>query len=311
MKKLSVVIPCYRSEKTIRNVVLELREALKSINDYEVILVDDGSPDKVWDEIEKLSLEFREIHGILLSRNFGQHAALMAGYRKAEGEIVVTMDDDGQSDPGGIKQLIQKAEEGYDVVYARYPAYQKSSFRVFGSWMNRKMSEAMIGKPKTIQGNSFYLMKRFIRDEIIRYTGSYPYIGGLIFRATQNIGEVEIQQRSRKEGVSGYSLIKLMGLWLNGFTAFSVKPLRMASLLGIFSAFGGFLVGISTVIRKLLNPNILMGYSSLLAAIFFIGGVLMMLLGVIGEYVGRIYISLNNAPQYVIKMSCPESDGDT
>lgn len=299
-EKISVVIPCYRSENMITAVVEELISHIDGMP-YEVILVCDGSPDNVWEKIKALQHKNPNVHGILFSKNFGQHAATLAGYRKASGSIIVTMDDDGQSDPAAIPAMIQKLNEGYDVVYAKYPVYEKSTFRKFGSWLNRKMAETLVGKPQSIQGNSFYAMRGFVKDEIIRYTNSFPYLGGLVFRATGNIAEVEVEHRVRKEGASGYSLAKLVKIWVNGFTAFSVLPLRIASMMGFLFSGVGFIIGIVIIIRKILNPMIILGYSSIMVSLFFIGGIILLSLGLIGEYIGRIYIGQNQAPQYVIK----------
>lgn len=298
--KISIVIPCYKSEKVIASVVEEIISYIGKMT-YEIILVCDGSPDNVWEAIRKLNQKYPRIHGILFSKNFGQHAATMAGYRHVTGDIIITMDDDGQSDPAGILPMIKKIHEGYDVVYARYSSFKKSSFRVIGSEINRKMAEVLADKPKNIQTNSFFAMRRFILEEVIRYTNSYPYIGGLVFRVTNNITEIDVNQRLRKEGKSSYTITKLLMLWLNGFTAFSIKPLRVASILGMLFSCMGFIFGIIIIIRKLLNPYILLGYSSIMIAIFFLGGVLLLAIGLIGEYVGRIYIGMNQAPQYVIK----------
>ncbi len=299
-EKISVVIPCYRSEKTISTVVDELILYLRGFP-HEIILVCDGSPDHVWEEIKKLRGKYNTVQGVLFSKNFGQHAATLAGYRQAIGDIIITMDDDGQSDPSAIPQMIDKIHEGYDVVYARYRKFSKSAFRRFGSWVNRKMAEKLAGKPEGIQGNSFYAMRSFVKNEVIRYTNSYPYIGGLVFRATSSITEIEVVHRTRKEGKTNYSLGKLLKLWLNGFTAFSVLPLRAASFMGFVFSFFGFLFGIIVIIRKLTNPEILLGYSSIIVTLLFLGGIILIAIGLIGEYVGRIYIGQNQSPQYVIK----------
>lgn len=304
-EKISVVIPCYRSEKMIVSVVEELISYLKKMN-YEIILVCDCSPDNVWEEIKKLQNQYPFVHGILFSKNFGQHAATLAGYRYATGDIIITMDDDGQSDPSAISRMIDKIHEGYDVVYAKYPAFKKTPFRVFGSWLNRKMAEILAGKPVGIQGNSFYAMRKFVKEEMTRYTNSYPYLGGLVFRSTSNITEIDVEHRGRQEGKSNYTIRKLLMLWLNGFTAFSVLPLRIASLFGMGFSMLGFILGIILIIRKLLNPEIILGYTSMMVAIFFLGGIILLAIGLIGEYVGRIYIGQNQAPQYVIK----EETGD-
>ena len=299
-ESLSIVIPCYRSEKVIASVVEEIITYVGKWK-YEIILVCDGSPDHVWEEIKKLTARYDCIHGILFSKNFGQHAATLAGYRHATGDIIVTMDDDGQSDPSAISGMVEKIHEGYDVVYARYPEFKKTPFRVFGSWLNRKMAEILADKPENIQGNSFYAMRSFVKDEMIRYTNSYPYLGGLVYRTTDNITEIDVEQRDRKEGTSNYSIKKLIKLWINGFTAFSVLPLRIASLAGLIFSLVGFLVGIIILVRKIVNPAIILGYTSIMVAIFFLGGIILLAVGLIGEYVGRMYIGQNQAPQYVIK----------
>lgn len=166
----------------------------------------------------------------------------------------------------------------------------------------------MLGKPKDLYLSSYFAAKRFIVDEMARYTNPYPYVIGLVLRTTKKIANVDVNHREREIGTSGYTLGKLLALWFNGFTAFSIKPLRMATALGGFSAFAGFLYGIYTIIKKLVNPNVVIGFSSLMAAIVFIGGMIMLMLGIIGEYIGRIYISMNNSPQYVIRECINEQE---
>jgi undecaprenyl-phosphate 4-deoxy-4-formamido-L-arabinose transferase len=301
--KLSVVIPCYRSENTIRGVVNELVDTIRTRpeTDYEIYLVCDCSPDNVWDVIRTLCEENEKIHGIRFAKNFGQHSALMAGYRFCTGDYVLSLDDDGQSAGNELFRLLDKLEEGYDVVYADYPVKKESAFRLLGSEVNTWMNEVMIDKPKGIVPNSYYIARDFVIAEMLKYENAFPYIDGLIFRATKNIGKVEITHRPREEGSSGYTLRKLLSLWLNGFTTFSVKPLRVASILGVICACMGFLYGAVVVIQRLLDQTPIAGWSSMMAMLLFIGGVIMMMLGMIGEYIGRIYICLNNSPQYVIR----------
>ncbi|MGV8906554.1 MAG: glycosyltransferase family 2 protein [Acetobacterium sp.] len=303
MRKISVVIPCYGSEKTIATVVEEVIETVKKRAgfEYEIILVNDYSPDGVWSKIEELSAENKSVQGINFSKNFGQHAALMAGYGQCSGEIVISLDDDGQSPADELFSLIDKIDQGYDVVYGSYEEKKHSKFRNFGSYVNKIMNEKLVSKPRGLNVTSYYAAKDYIIAEIIRYNNPYPYVGGLIFRATQNIAEVSVKHRNREFGNSGYTLAKLVKLWLNGFTAFSVKPLRFATTVGFICSILGFGYGCYTIVNKLINPAALLGYSSTMAAMMFIGGMLMLMLGLIGEYVGRIYISLNEAPQYVIK----------
>lgn len=303
MSKLSFVIPCYGSETTIGIVVNEIIATLRQRPqyEYEIILVNDCSPDNVWKSIRALALSDPHITGICLAKNFGQHSALMAGYRACSGDLIISLDDDGQTPASELFTLVDKMEEGWDVVYASYEHKMHSGFRNFGTWMNEKMTESLIGKPKGLKVTSYFVMRRFIADEILRYQNAYPYIEGLIFRATKHITNVPVTHHSRMVGESGYTFGKLLALWFNGFTAFSVKPLRIATVCGTASAFLGFCYGIYVVIRKLVDPAIEMGWSSIIASIFFIGGLILVMLGLIGEYIGRIYISLNNAPQYTIR----------
>ena len=310
--KLSFVIPCYRSENTIETVVQEIRETVAARNaagngsdgkpfDYEIVLVNDSSPDNVWQVIKKLAAADNKIKGICLAKNFGQHSALMAGYGQATGDYIISLDDDGQTPASESFKLVDKLEEGYDVVYGYYEHSAQHLFRRFGTWVNKKMAEAIIGQPKTLRTTSFFIMRKFIVDEIVRYPNPFAYISGLVFRATKNLGNVEVQHRRRLEGRSGYTLAGLIGLWINGFTAFSVKPLRAATFIGVICALVGFLAGLYVVYQKFLNPEIPVGYTSMLATLLFVGGMIMLLLGLIGEYVGRIYISINQSPQYVVR----------
>lgn len=303
MKKVSFVIPCYRSEKTLGGVVSEIKEAMKKLGkyEYELILVNDSSPDDTWKTIQKLTTENENITGINLSKNFGQHAALMAGMREVSGDYVICLDDDGQTPANEVDKLLNALEEGADAVYAKYGNKKHSLFRNFGSRANDLMTRIMLGKPKELFVSSYFGVKKFVVEDMIRYQNSYPYVIGLVLRATKNIVNVEVTHREREEGRSGYTLKKLLGLWFNGFTAFSVTPLRIATIIGIFCAFVGFAYGIYVFVRRLLDPNMVMGFSSLMCVILFVGGMLMIMLGLVGEYIGRIYICLNNSPQYVIR----------
>ena len=302
-KTVSFVIPCYRSEHTLGNVVEEIHKTLKDMEqyDYEIILVNDCSPDGTWAAIRRLCQDNSRIRGIHFARNFGQHAALMAGLRQSVGEYVVCLDDDGQTPADEVGKLLGKLEEGYDAVYASYAHKQHSLFRNLGSKVNEVMTRIMLGKPRELYISSYFAVRRFVVEDMVRYENSYPYVIGLVLRATKNITNVEVKHRERQEGSSGYTLKKLLGLWFNGFTAFSVIPLRIATCIGCLSAAVGFLYGLYTIIKRLINPQVPMGFSSTMAAIVFFGGMIMIMLGLIGEYIGRIYISLNNSPQYVIR----------
>ena len=303
MKKISFVIPCYRSENTLPHVVAEIDEKMRSLTEYEhdIFLVNDCSPDGTMEVIRKLCKEHDHIKGIDFARNFGQHSALMAGLRHSDGDYVVCLDDDGQTPADEVDKLLGKLEEGYDAAYAQYDHKQHSAFRNFGSKVNELMTRIMLGKPPALYVSSYFAVKRFVVEDMIRYENSYPYVIGLVLRSTGNIANVSVNHRERESGTSGYTVKKLLGLWLNGFTAFSVKPLRIATGMGAFSAVVGFLYGIYTIVKRMINPDVPLGFSSTMAAIVFFGGMIMLMLGLIGEYIGRIYISLNNSPQYVIR----------
>lgn len=303
MSKISFVIPCYRSERTLEGVVAEIRDTMQTIQKYEydIFLVNDCSPDGTFEVITSLCEKYDNISGISLAKNFGQHAALMAGLRKSDGDIVVCLDDDGQTPADEVGKLLEEIQNGSDVVYASYESKKHSAFRNFGTWMNDIMTRTMLGKPKELHITSYFAAKRFVVDSMLEYENSYPYIIGLVLRATRNITNVPVNHRSREVGTSGYTMKKLLGLWFNGFTAFSILPLRIATVTGAAFAGAGFIYGIYTIIKKLVNPAVPLGFSSLMAAIVFIGGMLMIMLGLIGEYIGRIYISINNSPQYVIR----------
>lgn len=310
-KLVSFVIPCYCSSQTIGKVVEEIDATMKSLSayDYEIVLVNDCSPDDTYEVIRSLCAKRHDICGINLAGNFGQHAALMAGFHYVHGDVVVCLDDDGQTPAEEVGKLLAKIEEGYDVVYAQYARKQHSGFRNFGSKINELMTRVMLGKPKDLYLSSYFAARMFVVEEMLRYTNPYPYVIGLVLRTTKNIANVEVTHREREVGTSGYTLSKLLGLWFNGFTAFSIKPLRIATSVGCLTACVGFLYGIYTVIKKFINPNVPIGFSAVMAALVFLGGMIMLMLGMIGEYIGRIYISLNNSPQYVIR-ECINADRD-
>ncbi len=301
--RISFVIPCYHSEKTLASVVSEIDETMRALAsyDYEIVMVNDGSGRETWDEIRRLCREEKGRKGYDLARNFGQHAALMTGIRHTEGEIVVCLDDDGQTPADEVGKLLDALRAGADVAYASYAHKEHSAFRNFGSWVNEKMLEKLLNKPKELYVSSYFAMKRFVADEVMRYENSYPYLLGLVLRSTDRIVNVPVNHRRREVGTSGYTLTKLLSLWMNGFTAFSIKPLRIGTIVGAVCAAGAFLYGIFTIIKKLVNPLVPMGFSALMTAVVFFGGMILLMLGLVGEYVGRTYISANNAPQAVIR----------
>lgn len=304
-KMISFVIPCYRSQATLPSVIREIQETMEGLSQYtyEVVLVNDCSPDDTFETIRELCRENANITGINLAKNFGQHSALMAGFHQIKGDIVVCLDDDGQTPAGEVGKLLEGIERGADVVYAKYAHKHHSGFRNWGSHVNELMTRVMLGKPKDLYVSSYFAARRFVVDEMIKYEYPYPYVIGLVLRTTKNIINVEVNHRDRLEGTSGYTLGKLLNLWFNGFTAFSVKPLRIATVTGAGCALLGFAYGIYTIIKKIFinPPGLVTGFSALMSVLVFMGGMLMLMLGLVGEYMGRMYISMNRSPQYVVR----------
>lgn len=302
--KISFVIPCYRSTLTLPAVIDEIKDTMKEMADYtyEIVLVNDCSPDDTFETIKHIVSENDNVTGLSLAKNFGQHGALMAGFHEVTGDIIVCLDDDGQTPANEVGKLIDAVNAGADVAYARYNHKQHSSFRNFGSHINEVMTRIMLGKPKGLAVSSYFAAKRFVVDEMKKYTFAFPYVIGLVLRTTKNIVNVDINHRNREVGESGYTMAKLLGLWFNGFTAFSVKPLRIATATGVISAICGFLYGIYTIIKKIfIRPDeLVVGFSALMSVMVFMSGLILIMMGLIGEYIGRIYVSINNSPQYVV-----------
>lgn len=301
--KLSFVIPCYGSENTITNVIEEILQVVQQRQeyDYEIITVNDCSPDHVLDVLIELAEHNQKLKVIDCAKNMGKHAALMAGYAYTEGEIIISLDDDFQCPTDQLWKLLEPLNHGKDVVVARYGHKKQSLMKNMGSKLNDFMTMKLIGKPKGFQLSNFFAMKRYVCDEMLKYHNAYPYIDGLYLRTTKYLENVPMEERERLEGRTNFNLKRSLSLFVNGFTAFSIWPLRIATYLGAAFAGLGLLCVVFIIVYKLCNPEVLAGYSSTLAVIIFIGGMIMLMLGIIGEYIGRIYISLNNSPQYVIR----------
>jgi len=301
---LSFVIPCYRSARTIGAVVKELTETVSARAeeyDHEIILVNDGSPDNTAQVIRSLCREVPSIRFVDLSRNFGQHSALMAGFHHVQGDIVICLDDDGQTPASECFKLIDRVAEGYDLVFAEYPKRKQSGFRNLGSRFNTFCNHFFYNQPKDLTANSYYACRRFVVDQALKYPNPFPYVTGLLFQSVSRYCNVPVNHRERMEGKSGYTLKKLLSLWFNGVTAFSIKPLRLASYLGWGIAGFGFLFALITIIRKIMHPEMQAGWASTIAVMLFLGGVVIALMGIIGEYIGRIYLSINRYPQFVVR----------
>ena len=311
MSKVSFVIPCYRSSKTIGGVVNEIESTMAQLAyEYEIILVNDSSPDDTFAVISALAEADGHITAVDLAKNFGQHAALMSGISHSAGDFVVCLDDDGQTPANEVGKLLARLEQDdCDVAMASYEHKQHSAFRNFGTKLNNRMTEIMLGKPRDLSMTSYFAIKRFIVDEMLKYKNCFPYLDGLILRCTRRIRTVPVQHRARMEGSSGYTLGKLFALWKDGFTAFSVKPLRLASIFGALTAFAGFIYTIVIIIKHFIYSDIPMGWSSTMALQLILGGVILLVLGLAGEYIGRIYMCINAAPQYVERSVIRRGDG--
>ncbi|MCD7830365.1 MAG: glycosyltransferase [Clostridiales bacterium] len=304
MQTISFVIPCYASEGSVALVMDEIRSvvAQRPEYDYEIVAVNDCSPDNVLSVLRQQAAQDRRVKVIDLAKNGGRHNALMCGCHYTTGDYVAFIDDDLQCPTDRFWDLLAPLESGdYDVSIAKYPKKTQSGLKNFGSKVNDTVANWLLGKDKDLKFSNYSVMRRFVKDEVIRYTNPYPYLSGLMLRATSRVTNVVMEERERTIGVGHYNFKKSFALWMNSFTAFSVKPLRLATTLGVICAFVGVITGIYTVIHKFLVPTVAVGYSSLMAAMLFLGGMIMFLLGLIGEYIGRIYISLNNSPQYVVR----------
>ena len=301
-KMISIVIPVFNSEATISDLVTELITHISKDHPLEVVLVNDYSDDRSENECIGLFKRYPEIVKFYsLAKNVGEHNAVMAGLNKVKGDWAVIMDDDFQNPVAEVSKLIEYIlNNNYDVVYTKYDKKQHSAFKNIGSYFNNKVANIMLKKPNELYLSSFKAIKQKLISEIIKYKLPYPYIDGLILRTTNNIGVIEVQHKSRSQGQSGYTIKKLISLWLNMFTNFSVVPLRIATFLGAVLSFGGFLFAIAILVEKLFYPEVPQGYASLVIIFIIFSGVQLVFIGLIGEYLGRLFISNNKHPQFFI-----------
>lgn len=298
----TIVIPVYNSAKTIGYIIERLIKDLGPGN-LQIILVNDGSSDSSHEVCHGLRLKYPGvITYISLSKNFGEHNAVMAGLNYAAGDYVVIMDDDFQNPPKEVSNLINEAySKKYDIVYTYYKKKQHQWFRNIGSRFNNFVANFMLDKPKDLYLSSFKCLSRFAVQEIVKYKGPFPYIDGLVLRCTRNIGRIEVSHEKRQEGRSGYTLKKLVRLWLNMFVNFSVIPLRLSFFVGLFFSFLGLVSSVLVIIDKLLHPERPIGWPSMFIAIMVFSGVQFLILGLLGEYLGHLFMSHNQTPQFVVK----------
>lgn len=298
---VSICIPCYRSEKTLPIVVQSVKDefAKHPEFDYQFVLVNDGSPDATFSVIRDLAKEDDAIVGVDLSRNYGQVYAKLASLQYADGDVIVFMDDDGQHPAEGIFALVGKMLEGdYDVVYASLQNKKASAFKKATSNLHNWIAEGMGSKPKGVRRSSFVAWSRTVVEAMKHYHSPFASIGSYLMHVTTRFADVPIEHCERLSGSSGYTLKRLFTMWFNIFFSFSMMPLRWASNIGFFCAIAGFIWGIVLVVRKLLHPSIAVGYTSMMVLMLIIGGLIMIFLGIIGEFLGRTYMTVSDMPQY-------------
>lgn len=301
--ELSFVIPVYNGAATIGDVVERIHESFRDLS-LEVVLVDDGSAD----DSEQVCLGLAEgspetVRFLHLARNFGEHNAVLAGLNHSRGAYVAILDDDGQNPPEEVRRMYAEIRsKGFDVVFGRYREKRHSWSRNAGSWFNDRMANFMLKKPPELYLSSFKVLSRFTVDQIIQYHGAFPYIDGLILRATRNLGQVEVEHREREGSVSNYTPRKLFFLWLNMFLNFSIAPLRVAVLLGVCTSVFSLLIMAGIVVDKLyINPGVTIGIPTVMVLIVFFAGVQLVILGAIGEYLGRLFLDYSKTPQFVVR----------
>ena len=300
----SIIIPCYNSSKTIRKVVELTMQEMENQKrtPYEFVLVDDFSPDggDTVRALEALADDYSCVKIVELAKNSGQHNAVMAGLNYADGDTLIAMDDDMQTHPSQLPVLFEEFDKGYDIVYGYYPQKKHSLFRNFGSYINYLSVRILIGKPKHMKTSSFWIIRRFIRDYVIQYKIQYTHLQGLFLRTTRNISSVPVKHFEREVGTSNYTFKKLVGLWSN-IMGYSIVPLRLATYCGYTFSLLGILGAVFTVVRKLLVPSMAIGWPSMMAAICFFSGVNLLFLGLIGEYLGRMFLGMSRYPQFVVR----------
>jgi polyisoprenyl-phosphate glycosyltransferase len=300
--QLSIVVPVYRSAECLPELARRIeKEVTGYFQSYELILVNDDSPDASWEAIQRLASEHTFITGINLRKNSGQDNAIMAGLNMAMGDVVVIMDDDLQHDPSDIVPLYRQMEHGFDVVYARFEQKQQALWKNLGSWFNDWVAVWTLGKPKGIYMSPYKAMRREVVQEVTKYPGPYPYVDGLIFAVTSKIAQVPATHHTRFAGKSNYNFLKSIKVCLKLATGFSAFPLRIVASMGVTMSILAFAFATFFVLQTFLGSRGPEGWASAIVATLFIGGVQLVGIGVVGEYVGRIFVTQNARPQFTVR----------
>lgn len=300
MKDISVVIPVYNSEECVAELSRQVTDSLKDFN-WELILVNDCSPDKSWEEIKKVATRNKNIIGINLRKNSGQDLAILAGLNHAHGKWIVIMDDDLQHSPYDIPKLYKEAQNGFDVVYADFKQKKQKLWKNLGSWLNGKVSEIALGKPKGLYLSPFKIINGLVVKEMCKLNNLFPYIDGLIFQITKNITQINIEHHKREYGKSNFTLVKSIQVFFRMMFGFSTFPLNFATYVGFFSSIAGFILAVYYLVKFLMGLESLTGWTSLIMVVLILGGLILLALGIIGKYIGQMYLTINNSPKFIIK----------
>ncbi len=311
--ELSLVIPVYNGSRTIGALVAHTTKIF-GLTSFEIVLVNDGSEDDSEKVCAELAVKFpQNVTFVHLSRNFGEHSAVLAGFTEARGRYIAVLDDDGQNPPEEVVRMLDELKrKNYDVVYGHYIEKKHSWFRNLGSRFNDRIATLMLHKPKDLYLSSFKVMNRFLINEIIKYHGPFPYTDGLIYRVTRNIGQIPVEHRASVSGPSRYTFRKLVRLWLNMFLNFSIKPLRISVYVGLFASCLSIVALVAILIDKLwITPNLTVGIPTILGSVVFFSGIQLMILGLVGEYLGRLYLDQTGTPQFVVRYTTRKGESTT
>jgi glycosyltransferase involved in cell wall biosynthesis len=311
--ELSIVVPVYRSADCLPELARRIREDVgRHFESYELILVNDCSPDDSWAVISKLAQEYAFVTGLNLRKNVGQDNAIMAGLRYSRGDVVIIMDDDLQHDPADIPRLYAEIQRGYDVVYAHFEEKKQAFWKNLGSWFADQVARLLLDKPEHLYMSPYKAIRRAVVEQASKYDGPFSYVDGLLFTITCNFTQIPATHQPRFAGTSNYNLVRSIRVWLKLATSFSVIPLRIASFAGGVIALFSFVMGFAFIVQAMFYERPVEGWPSLIVTVFFLGGIQLIGIGAVGEYIGRIYITLNKYPQFTVKEVCQGSrDADT
>jgi polyisoprenyl-phosphate glycosyltransferase len=302
--ELSIVVPVYRSQDCLDTLISETISTLSRsdlVRSYEIILVNDDSPDGSWTEITRIANEYPQVRGISLLKNFGQHNATMAGLKESVGRYVVVMDDDLQHPPEAIPEIVERLRNGADVCYTIYRHRKHAAWKKLGSWINNAAATVLLGKPHALYLSSFKGLSRVVVDAVTRYDGPFTYIDGLILDVTRNIDVLPVDHQDRLVGEGNYNLVRSISLWLKMATSFSVLPLRVASIAGILLGIAAAGMAAYVVIRVLVLGTPYPGWASVIVTVLLVGSMQLLGIGLVGEYIGRAYLRMNNKPQFIVR----------